>query len=279
MINSLELDNCPEEYALNCKGYEIKCHDCKANSTGKYLQYSPIDKSITTHPASIKQKAKTNYSRRGKHLEKQFINKKDELSANYASGSIGGDGDATMDIPLYGPVRVEIKSRFKKYNSRYVPTLQEIREGKKDGVKVWIINNACNDYASNILGQSINSVFIDAYLLVNLICIISMYDKCEFATSLQTISYASTENTHVCKITIRDSTKIYSRVRSSLLYSLRYYEVKRGFKPPSDKWKGINDLSFIKSKHGSYVLTTYKTFTALLQCLTLLQELEGETNE
>lgn len=142
MFDDIELTDCPEEYALNCKNYEIKCHECKANSSGKYLQYNPIDKNINEHPykPSNKKKGVASYSRKGRTAEKKMIRDIPYLVSNYASGMIGGDGDAHIDLPDLGRIRVEIKNRFTKHGNIY-PSAKEYREAATQKIQVIIIQH------------------------------------------------------------------------------------------------------------------------------------------
>lgn len=142
MFSELELENCPEKFAFNCKRYEVECHNCKANNTGKYLKYIPINKSIQNHPAGIKQKKKgvASYSRKGRTNENKIINDKDYLTKTYASGMIGGDGDAKLQLPYLNPVSVEIKTRYTDKGAKG-PSKGEVIEGLSQNAKVWIIQH------------------------------------------------------------------------------------------------------------------------------------------
>lgn len=142
MFDDIELTDCPEKYALNCKRYMTECHNCKANSTGKYLKYSPINKSIDNHPINNKQKSRApSYSRKGRVSEKKFISNYKYLTATYASGTIGGDGDAKLKLLDGSNVRVEIKTRYKEKGSIF-PTSKEFKESKDQKVKVIYILNS-----------------------------------------------------------------------------------------------------------------------------------------
>jgi len=151
MFNELDLENCPEKFAFNCKRYEIECHNCKANNNGKYLKYIPIDKSIQNHPAGIKQKKKgvASYSRKGRSNELKIIKQKDYLNKTVASGSIAGDGDAKLILSLMNPVPVEIKTRYTDKGGQG-PTRSEVVEGLNQNTQLWIIehkiNNCCYYY-------------------------------------------------------------------------------------------------------------------------------------
>ena len=140
-FDDINLVNCPESFALNCKNYETLCSNCKANKTGPYLKYSPINKSISNHPASIKQKSKSaSFSRRGRQKEKNIINNNDFLTSTYASGSLAGDGDAFIELGSH-KIRVEIKTRFKDFDTRYTPTMKELKEGATQDIKIWYIGD------------------------------------------------------------------------------------------------------------------------------------------
>jgi len=140
MFDDIELTDCPEAYALNCKHYETKCHECKANSTGKYLQYSPIDKTLNAHPCHTKKKkGVTSYSRKGRKVEKKMVLTNPYLIPNYVSGALAGDGDAHIDLPNVGRVRVEIKCRFTKNGNRY-PSAKEYRESKTQKIGIIMVN-------------------------------------------------------------------------------------------------------------------------------------------
>jgi len=142
MFNELDLENCPEKFAFNCKRYEVECHNCKANNTGKYLKYIPIDKSIQNHPAGIKQKKKgvASYSRKGRTNENKIINDKDYLTRTYASGMVGGDGDAKLNLLHMNSVSVEIKTRYTEKGGKG-PTKAEVVEGLSQKAQVWIIQH------------------------------------------------------------------------------------------------------------------------------------------
>lgn len=141
MFDEIELSNCPSVYALNCRHYQISCHKCKANNTGKYLQYTPINKDINNHPTSIKQKSSpVSNSKKGRTFEKKMIKDIPYLLSTYASGSIGGDGDAYIDLINIGRVRVEIKNRLSESGNIY-PTAKEYRESAAQNIDIILVRH------------------------------------------------------------------------------------------------------------------------------------------
>lgn len=142
MFSDIELENCPELFAFNCKRFEIECHDCKANNSGKYLKYLPINKSIQNHPVNIKHKKKgvASYSRKGRVNEFKIIDSKPYLTKTYASGSIGGDGDAKLHLAHINSVSVEIKTRYTDKGA-VGPSKKEIIEGLSQRAQLWIIQH------------------------------------------------------------------------------------------------------------------------------------------
>ena len=138
----IELKNCPERYALNCKRYETHCHECKANGTSKYNKYLPIDKSMLPHPADVEQKKKSrqapSYARKGRSDEKKIIGKVWWLNSTVGSGMVSGDGDAYIDLEFLPRIRTEIKIRYTENGSK-APSKAEIKEGLTQGVSVWYI--------------------------------------------------------------------------------------------------------------------------------------------
>ena len=140
MFDDVYLTDCPEDYAFNCKNYEIKCHECKANSTGKYLQYRPINKAFNKHPCSLKKKSgATSYSRQGRRVEKSMTLKNPYLIPNYVSGALVGDGDCHMDLTNLPRIRVEIKCRFTAKGNIY-PAAKEYREAKTQDISIIMVN-------------------------------------------------------------------------------------------------------------------------------------------
>lgn len=188
MFDDIELENCPDKFALNCKRYDIKCHECKANNKGKHLLYLPINKSITPHPVESKpKKKKTSYSRKGKAEEQKTINNSNILKRTIGSGSYVGDGDAYIKLGPLGKVRVEHKTRFSTQNL-YNPSSAEIQEGKTQGIKIWYIKNksSVNTYKS--------TVTVDYNLMANIFTVIFSSNKLkimkdEFLNNCYTLWY------------------------------------------------------------------------------------------
>lgn len=150
MFDNIKLKNCPDKFALNCKRYEIKCHECKANEKGKYLLYLPINKSIKNHPANNKPKInKTSYSRKGKKDEQKTIDSSEVLQRTAASGSYVGDGDAFIPLGSLGKVRVEHKTRYNNKNL-LGPTTKELKEGLNQNIKVWYIKDGTKSHSIKI---------------------------------------------------------------------------------------------------------------------------------
>jgi len=140
MLEEIILKNCPAEYFLNCKNYETRCHECKANLKSKYLLYSPINKDINKHPANIVQKSKAvSYSKLGKTKELVVIKNLPFFNPTRGSGSINGDGDASLYLSNIGKLKVEIKCRFKSTSS-FLPSLKEYKESYSQNIKLIIIH-------------------------------------------------------------------------------------------------------------------------------------------
>ena len=254
MFNEIELSNCPDTYALNCKGYEVKCHKCKANASGKYLLYNPIDKTITPHPASIKQKEGPNYSRRGRVVEKKLIEKKDYMNKTYASGSVAGDGDATIEIPHIGRVNTEIKTRFKDFGKRFTPTTAEIRKGKEQNIKVWYIHSADAQYGFN---RVTTVAYVDAYLIGQIM------DAIVMAKSTRLQNFEQIRKHAHCSSIFNDGKDF-----NIFNYQLSIYEIKRGTKPPAGScWYFTDRMTLLKTPVGDYVLMRVEKFEQLLHFL------------
>ena len=166
MFDDLNLTNCPDKFALNCKRYDIKCHECKANDKGKHLLYLPINKSIKDHPAKNEPKKKiVSYSRKGKAQEQKTINKSEVLERTIGSGSYVGDGDAYIPLLDIGRVRVEHKTRYNNKNL-FNPTSTELKEGLNQNIKVWYIVNGSQPYLEpqvfvkyNVIAKIIGKLF------------------------------------------------------------------------------------------------------------------------
>jgi protein RecA len=172
---SIDLENCPEVYALNCKRYEVACHKCKANGKGKNMQYIAIDKSLDLeeHPAAKqtnkeieRQRTARAYSRKGRVKEGKLILGCDFLHRTMASGSVSKDGDAYMYINDR-QIRVEIKVRFKdRFTSSFTPTKKELVEGLQQGVKMWIIMSGSQKALVHRATYVDYRVFMDIYRVV-----------------------------------------------------------------------------------------------------------------
>ena len=244
MFDNIELKNCPDKFALNCKRYEIKCHECKANGKGKYLLYLPIDKSIIEHPVKNEPKKKTtSYSRKGKTLEQKTITNSDVLIRTAASGSYVGDGDAYIALGNLGRVRVEHKTRFNNKNL-YNPTSTELKEGLTQNIKVWYIrNNKSTDL----------KVFVNYNLLMCIITAIFLNKYFKIVKSGPT-SYT-----------------LYNKSSESFLelfdVEYKYIEIKRGLGLKKDKQSFINLYKYIiaKTSYGTYCYMSSYLFEKLVK--------------
>ncbi len=141
MFEDLELKNCPEQFALNCRNYQINCYKCKGNDTSAYLLYKPINNSIGIHPSINIQKSKVqSYSSKGRQKERLLVKNISRLKATVASGIVNGNGDAYISLNNIGKVQVEIKTRFTNINN-IKPTLKEFREGLTQNIQLFVIHN------------------------------------------------------------------------------------------------------------------------------------------
>ena len=250
----LNLTNCPEKYALNCKRYEVYCHECKANNKGKYLKYLPINKSIAVHPASTVQNNRDNknnknfnntisFSTQGRKSEADFIKKCSYLTKTYASGSIAGDGDAYINLLGGKKIRVEIKTRFTNYKSRFVPTANELKKGLSAGVNAWIILNSVYQSTIFIDYKSFTDVFreivLHPYILVS-----ELY-----------------EGTHLFGFRLTKD----KWLKESFFFYWQYYKVNRGIKPRNlTFWELNSEFKVIENSYGKFVLAKERTFTKLI---------------
>lgn len=165
MFEDIELSNCPDNFALNCKNYQIKCFQCKGNNTSTYLLYKPINNSINNHPASIVQKSKSqSYSSKGRAKERFLITNISLLSPTKGSGVVLGDGDASLTLNGIGKIRVEIKSRFTS-KTNIKPTSKELKEGRTQNINLFIIHNVIQNrtyfYITYRLFSEIWKVYIE----------------------------------------------------------------------------------------------------------------------
>lgn len=216
MFEEIELKNCPENFYLNCKNFEVKCFECKGNSTSKYLYYTPINKDINNHPANIVQKSKAvSYSRQGKDKEVKLIKSLSLFNSTIGSGCVNGDGDAYITISNFGRLRVEIKCRFTA-TSNFLPTLKEYEESKNQNIKIILIHlvklNRTYFYLDFKVFVSIWKSFLEA------IDVLSFYEKKD----------------------LYKNTVINEYIFNRLL----------GKKPYTHIFKIVNELDFKKSKFG-----------------------------
>ena len=250
MFDDIELENCPDKFAFNCKRYAIKCHECKANNKGKHLLYLPINKSITPHPVESKpKKKKTSYSRKGKAEEQKTINNSDILKRTIGSGSYVGDGDAYIELGPLGRVRVEHKTRFANRNI-YNPTSTEILEGKNQGIKVWYIKNK-----SSLVNYN-NFVVADYNLMAHIFKVIFTSDKLKimkdtYLSHCYTLWYQPVINENYGPIDIQ----------------YFHTNIKRGM---SLSKKQKNDLGYYimfvaKTNYGKYCYLTSNLFEKLIK--------------
>lgn len=153
----LELNNCPEVWALNCLNYEVMCHECSAcDPTNETLYYRNISKSfpLSKHPEYLVYKSAARDARRKENKEKKEANKqysknskqgrKTELKTlaqlgatpTKASGKLLGDGDGFIETP-YGKYYIEHKTRIAPRNE-LGPTSAEWVKGKAQGCQIFI---------------------------------------------------------------------------------------------------------------------------------------------
>lgn len=150
---SLELNNCPEQWANNCANYEMSCCECTAaHETNEGFYYRPIEKHLpkNKHPEHLRQKAslkqerrnqkkaakpKTNYTRQGLSTELKTLSK---LSATptKASGRLMGDGDGYIETS-YGKYYIEHKTRIAQRNE-LGPISAEWVKAKAQGCSIFI---------------------------------------------------------------------------------------------------------------------------------------------
>lgn len=242
MFEDIELSNCPDKFALNCKNYQTKCFKCKANNKSGYLLYAPINNTIINHPASIVQKSKVqSYSSKGRAKEKALIASMDYLYSTKGSGSVLGDGDAYLLLNGIGKVRVEIKSRFTN-KTNIKPTLKELREGKSQNINIFIISNVT---------QNKNYFYINYKLFSEMwkVCILKSY------------KFAPVFFERSCKNYFNYYITPYENEHFILL------KISNEFRVPTHYY----EIFIIKTKAGYYVgmyENTFNTFIDLYQTLT-----------
>lgn len=252
MFDYIELSNCPDKFALNCKRYNIKCHECLANNKGKHLLYLPINKSIKDHPAKNepKKSKSTTYSRKGIRQEQKTIESSSVLKRTIGSGSYVGDGDAVVNLGDFGKIRVEHKTRYNDKNL-YSPTSSELKEGLTQKIKIWYIANGKRPY-------SFPYVFVNYNLLMKLIQVIFAHNKIivkkdSYLDNTYTIGYK-----YVSK-----SSRIFSPI--DLAYN--YIIIKRGLNPGVKNLKQINFYRFIvaKTPYGKFCYMDGNLFENLVK--------------
>ena len=245
MFDNLELENCPDKFALNCKRYDIKCHECLANNKGKHLLYLPINKSIKDHPAKNKpKKSKTNYSRKGKAQEQKTIDNSDLLKRTIGSGSYVGDGDAYISLGSLNKVRVEHKTRFNNKNL-FNPTSNELKEGFTQDIKVWYIVDGVKKHRPP-------RIFCKYNLIMKLIS-----------------RLFTSEKTRPRNLIDKDCYQIY--IHQSKLppidLEFKYTTIKRGFGLSKVAQSYINFYRFViaKTPYGKYCYLDFYLFEKLVK--------------
>lgn len=218
-----------------------------ANGSTKFLQYRPIDKSITPHPASIVQpKKKSSYSRQGKAHERKIVTASDLIRAHYASGSVAGKGDAYWDIPMIGRVNIEIKTRFKNFIGRCVPTAAEIREGRNQSVQMWMISSK-KPYEKDV-------VFMEYKLWSKILMNFLLHPK-------------------VASLDLPDRSIKYA-INNGIPQSIyqHYEKVKRGVKPKFNhsNWQSVFNVSVIDTKYGKFAMANNDSFSKFMHVYTRL---------
>jgi hypothetical protein len=248
MFDELTLTNCPEKFALNCKNYEIGCHNCKGNSTSKYLLYRPINNSINNHPANIVQKSKVvSYASKGKSKEKKLIKDISFLKSTIASGMVAGDGDAYILLNRIGKLRVEVKCRFTS-EINIKPTLKEFREGNTQKISIYLIHNVKQNktyfYLTYFLFVQLWSTYIKE----------SFEQRCNFSISkLEQIVFWV------------DDCHSFTAYKNDFVY---WFNVTNEFNFKNSKFGNTyyetDRLFFIKNNAGLYVACTEKVFKNLI---------------
>lgn len=247
MFDEIELTNCPEKYALNCKNYETKCHECKANSKGKYLQYRPIINSINVHPCSIKKKKKgVSYSRKGRKEERKMIVDSNYLISNYISGALAGDGDAHINLTNIGKIRVEIKCRF-TINGKKYPSAKEYRESKNQKVQIILVNKT----------KFLNEIF--AYM--NFKLFIKMWREILWHKNIKWVSSKYKFAEHYEFYKVRKKVPHYPIESSSFVLGEESKSPINIFKDPTIKYSRI--IIYIRQE-GQYVMMHQDTLNKLI---------------
>jgi hypothetical protein len=261
MFDNLNLLNCPEEFALNCKNYEVQCHKCKGNKTSKYLKYIPIDiYNNKEHPASVVQKSKlSSYSRQGRSNEKKLIDKSSLLNSTYASGMIGSDGDAFLELNHLKKVKVEIKSRFTSKTS-ISPTLKEYREAFNKNISIHLIYNKYLNKSFYFIDMKLFTVIWQSILLTNDIYKIEEYIHLLHSYKVNVINFYKRSTNPILK------NSLHRTVHFSFIENINGSNYSLQTEISYDK-----TLNLIKNKVGSYVAMNQVTFKELIdfyQCST-----------
>jgi len=149
------MDNCPLLNQLNCRNFEIKCHDCLCTNDERPLQYSPLDKNII-HPYKLKEREKRSQEgrsnrSRGRRNEKTIMNTISQ--GKVKKSSIGCDGY----IPFHSHnLKVEIKTRL-NHKSKW-PTTQEWGKFLTQGLDIFIVDNGDGDVRCSMTIDTLNSL-------------------------------------------------------------------------------------------------------------------------
>lgn len=247
MFEEVELKNCPERFYLNCKNFETKCFECKGNLTSKYLHYTPINKDINNHPASIVQKSKAvSFSRQGKDKEIRLIKNLPLFKSTRGSGCVNGDGDASITISNFGKLKVEIKCRFTT-SSNFLPSMKEYEEAKTQKIKLILIH---------LVKIKRTYFYLDFKIFVN------MWKT--FLSSIDIVSFYKRKNLYL-KETVPEY--IFDRLKSTKPYT-HVFKLVDEFNFKKSKF-GVTyydelTLFIIKNKVGTYVAMNEYTFNELI---------------
>lgn len=149
---------CPDDYAFNCKNYEVQCLSCKAvNTEGERLFYSPviIGAGLDQHPyireakgersrLNAEQKEERNtevakraryYNRKGKEIERKVIKSIRGAKLTFNSGATNNDSDGYIWIEDTKYV-LSHKMRFSTKNL-LGPTSAEWND-RGEGTDIWL---------------------------------------------------------------------------------------------------------------------------------------------
>lgn len=221
------------------------------------LPNGPKPQDHPCHKSNIKKKRKAddnyvNYCRQGKTLEKQILGQLSYLRLSYASGSIGNDGDAQLNVEeLEGLVnnRIEHKTRFNNKNT-YGPTKGELDKGRKQKVGCYFITTKRKPNTLRPITST--RIFVEQNVFTDILFSLDIraFENKDFSTDKRLVIDHIKKYEH----DIRSVSLSTNEININTLAALKQHE----------QTLNTTDLVFVKYNNNMFLSCKLKTFSLLM---------------